>query len=432
MTLRTLTRVQRSLVRAGNPYIPEGGVTQLRQSHRGEKLMTYADGRHILMSARAGQQATSDPLRIHIRQRVYLHPSKLVLAESLWQLVQNIADSGNQPAKMLMQAMESSVYHGELAGNHYAFREKAGLISYCPTGRTQSIGENGRWERAGRQETTPARWVRSVLKPSMIKRLKDHEIAEFSEKFKAEELRGQVEMIEMEDFKEAYKSSHYPHTDDSLYSCMWDDPVQAFYTAAPCVVLIAKRGDGKYVGRALIWDNVQGTGGARFMDRVYSDTPEIREMFIGYAREHGIWKKSKESAHCRTWQLPDGSLSTSDLSVLVDDLDSQGFYPYMDTFSRSVGDRMKSWADEDEDEYAYASTSGGREELQPHRGEVQLSNGDWIDEDEACEVNGSWYHSDDCVICERSGGHILIADAYRIELSRNNTVYIHEDYVSRA
>ena len=431
MTLQALTRVQRSLLRAGNPYIPEGGVEQLRQSHRGEALRTYADGRYFLMSARAAKRSTSDALRIHLRQRVYLHPSKLIVAESLRQLVQAIADSGNQPAKMMIQAMESSVYHSPLAGNHYAYREKAGFISYCPTGRVQSIGENGRWERAGRQETTPARWVRSVLKASRVKRLRDHEVAEFAEKFKAEELRGQVELVETSDFVEAYKSSHYPHTNDSLYSCMWNDPVQSFYANAPCVVLIAKRGDGMYVGRALIWNSVQGTGGARFMDRVYSDTPEVREMFIAYAREHGLWKKAKESAQCRTWQLPDGSLSTSALSVLVDDLDEQGFYTYMDTFSRSVGDRMKSYSDDD-DEYAYASTSGGREELQPHKGQVQLHDGDWIDEEDACEVDGRWYHSDDCVLCDNSGEWILTADAYRVELSRTHTVYIHEDYVSRA
>jgi hypothetical protein len=144
MTLQALTRVQRSLIRAGNPFIPEGGVEQLRRSHKGEPLRSYADGRYFLASARAGKLATSDALRVHIRQRVYLYPSKLVVAESLRQLVQAIADSGNAPAKMMIQAFESSMYHGPLAGNHYAYREKAGLISYCPAGRVQSIGENGR------------------------------------------------------------------------------------------------------------------------------------------------------------------------------------------------------------------------------------------------------------------------------------------------
>lgn len=432
MTLQALTRVQRSLIRAGNPYIPEGGREQLSNAFKGEKLRSYADGRYFLSCARLALKTSADSLRIHLRQRVYLHPSKLIVAESLRQLVQAIADSGNQPAKMMLQAMESSVYHSQLAGNHYAFREKAGLISYCPAGRVQTIGENGRWERAGRQETTPARWVRSVLKASMVKRLKDHEVAEFAEKFKAEELRGQITLEETSDFIEAYKSSHYPHTDDSLYSCMWNDPIQSFYSNAPCTVLIAKRGDGMYVGRALIWSGVCGTDGARFMDRVYSDTPEVREMFISYAREHGLWKKHKESAQCRTWVLPDGNLSAACLSITVEDLDSQGFYPYMDTFHRSQGDTMTSCVDDDEDEYQYHSTSGNREELNPHKGQVQLHDGDWIDEEEACEVNGRWYHSDDCVLCDNSGEWILVSDAYRVEISRNHTVYVHEDYVSRA
>lgn len=402
----------------------------LRAAHKGRRLTPGEDGRYYLGYCRREVQTNQDPLRVHLRQRAKNVPSALSVAESLRELVQGIADTGNRPAKMMLLAMDSGIYHGELVGNHYAYREKAGMISFCPANRVQAIGENGRWERAGRQETTPARWIRSVLKEARIKTFRDHELAEFTEKFKAEELRGAVEMVEMTDFVGAYKASNYVHSDDGLYSCMWDDPVQHFYTAAPCKVLIAKRGDGKYMGRALIWDDVTGTGGARFMDRVYSATPEIREMYNNYARENGIWKKLKESAQCRTWLKPDGSTVHKTLTVEVPDLEEISFYPYMDTFSHSSGNTMTSGGDEGQ-EYAYHSTSGDREELNPHAGQVQTDSGDWIDEDDACDVNGSYYHIDDCVMCERSGEYILIADAYRVELGRNNAVYIHEDYVNR-
>lgn len=409
----------------------DSGLAQLRAARKGRRLTTGEDGRYYLGACRRDARVNGDPLRVHIRQRVFKVPSQLIVAESLRQLVQGIADAGNRPAKLMILAMDSGLYHGSLVGNHYAYREKAGMISYCPAGRVQAIGENGRWERAGRQETTPARWIRSVLKETRIKTFKDHELAEFTEKFKAEELRGQVNLVEMSDFVGAYKSTNYVTTDDSLYSCMWDDPVQHFYTAAPCKVLIAKRGDGKYMGRALIWEDVTGTGGARFMDRVYSANPEIREMYINYARENGIWKKLKESAQCRTWLLPDGSSSHVTLTVEVPDLENVGFYPYMDTFAHSGGDTMTTAGAEGQ-EYAYLNTNGDREELDPHKGQVQTDSGDWIDEDDACEIGGSWYHVDDCVTCERSGDWILLEDAYRVELSRTNTVYIHEDYVNRA
>jgi hypothetical protein len=331
----------------------------------------------------------------------------------------------------MILAMDSGVYHGDLVGNHYAYREKEGLVSYCPAGRVQALTENGKWERAGRQETTPARWVRSVLKESRIRTFRDHELAEFTEKFKAAEMRAKVTLEESTDFAAAYKSSNHTSTDNGMYSCMWDDPVTEFYAGAPCCVLIAKRGDGKMMGRAILWHDVSGTGGARFMDRVYGATPEIREMYVAYAKEKGIWKKEKESAQCRSWLLPDGSRSYNALTVRHSDLDELAFYPYLDTFLHSTGNTLTT-VGEDGQEYAYTHTDGSREELDTHAGMVQLNCGDWIDEDDACLVDGAWYHMDDCVTCERSGEWIMVSDAYRIELSRNNTVYIHEDYVSRA
>lgn len=424
-------RLDRALIRAGSPYVPPYCIEQLRQAHHGDAMSRFSDGRYYLKGARSLAKEANDPLRVHIRQRVYLRPSALIVAESLRQVVQAIADAGNRPAKLLVLAMDSGIYHGQLSGNHYAYREKQGLVSYCPAGRTQGITDAGRWERAGRQETTPARWVRSVLRPSTVQRLKDHEVAEFAEKFRAEELRGAVTLEESADYEAAYRSVSYISTDNALYSCMWDDPVRLFYEGTPCRVLIARRGDGKLMGRAIIWDNVSGTGGARFMDRVYSASPEIREMFIDYAKTHGIWKKDKESAQCRTWLKPDGTLSYAELTVEHRDLEAVSFYPYMDTFNHSCGDTLTSGG-EDGQEYAYSATNGTREELDTHKGMVQLDCGDWIDEEDACEVDGSWYHIDQCVTCERSGEWILIADAYRVELSRNNTVYIHEDYVNRA
>jgi hypothetical protein len=431
MKLKDYTRIRRALLRAGTPFVTQTGLEQLRRARKGEALSTGDDGRYYLQGARRGLTYSSDPLRMHIRQRVFNIPSSLVVAESLRQLVQDIADAGNRPAKIMILAMDSGLYHGALVGNHYAYREKEGMVSYCPAGRTQAIGENGKWERAGRQETTPARWVRSVLKEARIRTFRDSELAEFAEKFKAAELKSKVALEESLDFAEAYKPSNYTTTEGGNYSCMWDEPVQEFYQGAPCCVLVARRGDGKMMGRALIWHDVQGTGGARFMDRVYSALPEIREMYVSYAQEKGIWKKEKESAQCRSWLLPDGSRSFNALTVEHSGLDGLNFYPYMDTFLHSADNTLTS-AGDDGQEFAHHRTDGTREELDTHAGQVQLENGDWIDQDDACDVNGSLYHMDECVTCERSGDWILITDAYRVEIGRNNTVYIHEDYVERA
>jgi hypothetical protein len=429
-TLKTLTRVQRALIRAGRPFVGESGLQQLRAAHRGRTLTRYDDGRYFLSLARRAAVTREDPLRIHLVQRIYNHASKVVVAESLRQVVERIAEAGNVPARLMLKAFDSSAYHGELTGNFFAYREKEGMISYCPANRVQTFGESGRWERAGRQETTPARWVRSVLRPERVKLLKEHEIAHFAEQFRMEEARGKIEIVDLgQEFAQAYDSSRYTTTEGGLYSCMWDEPVQDFYRGAPCRVLVAKRGDGKYVGRAIVWDEVTGTGGAQFMDRIYLDSPETRHLFAEYAKEHGMWKKEKESASCRAWVKPCGAVSRNALSVEHRDLNGVSFYPYLDTFTRSQGDTLQSY-EESDDEYSYQSTSGQREELNPHVGQVELHDGTWIDEGDACEVDGEYYHMDDCVTCEHSGDWIRLEDAYRVELGRNNTIYIHEDYVT--
>jgi len=427
-----MPRIRRALLRAGSPFVTTAGLRQLREARKGVALSTGDDGRYYLRGARSGIKYSGDSLRVNLRQRVFNVRSALIVAESLRQLVQEIADSGNRPAYYMLLAMDSGLYHGDLAGNHYAYREKEGMVSYCPAGRVQAVSASGKWERAGRQETTPARWVRSVLKEARVKSFKDHEIAEFTQRFKAAEMKAKVELIESTDFAEAYTSSKFTTTDNAMYSCMWDDPVTNFYEEAPCCVLVAKRGDGKLMGRAILWHNVRGTGGARFMDRVYSASPEVREMFVDYAAKNGIWKKDKESAQCRSWLKPDGTLSYNELTVEHNDLCSVSFFPYLDSFMHSTGDTLTTAGSDEGQEYAYSRTDGTREELDTHKGQVQLDSGDWIDEEDACEVGGSWYHVDDCVTCERSGDWILISDAYRVELSRNNTVYIHEDFVNRA
>lgn len=45
-------------------------------------------------------------------------------------------------------------------------------------------------------------------------------------------------------------------------------------------------------------------------------------------------------------------------------------------------------------------------------------------------IGYEYYDIDDCVTCHRTEEWILLEDAYRIELSRNETIFIHRDYVT--
>lgn len=106
--------------------------------------------------------------------------------------------------------------------------------------------------------------------------------------------------------------------------------------------------------------------------------------------------------------------------------------PYIDGNANKgidCGD-MIELVDDDGYDYEFSNTSGYAEKYEPednHDDQVQTDDGDWIDEDDAYRVNGSWYHRDDIVfvddepqlesecVCLNNGDWCLREDAVRIQ-----------------
>mgnify|MGYP003346391137 FL=1 len=199
------------------------------------------------------------------------------------------------------------------------------------------------------------------------------------------------------------------------------------------LVLTASQG-GKFVARALVWSLTYNGENIKVMDRVYACSPELEQLMFEHAKNAGWWRKARQNnTSTASFTLPDGSERSALLSVRPVSRwhDDCSFWPYLDSFR---------WLDSDDGElrnseslsHELNQTDGEREER--HEGEVQDVNGEWISEDDAVSINGDYYHvdSDEIVTCHRSEEYILRSDAYEVNLSRHETIYIHEDYVNRA
>jgi hypothetical protein len=314
-------------------------------------------------------------------------------------------------------------------GDYFTFREKEGMISYMPKGREQQFNGDGTWRREGRESIKPAKWLRSMIHPRIAKRMKDHLFAKFDACLKAAENSSRVKFAEVS-FEDAYNNDNYPNDIDS---CMWGEPVGEFYRACGCRAIVAIDKSDNYRGRAVLWPDVKSDlGPITFMDRVYCDKPEILEMFLQHAKDQGWHHKSKQSRDSKSCVIsPDGQYHNISMSVRAkEDLDDVSYYPYLDTFGAGDGDKLYNY--ECGYQYSYTQTDGSRGEEDPHEGEVQTEDGYWIPEEYACTIHGDIYdsRSDDVVTCHRTDEYVLRTECYRIELSRHETVYIHEDYVN--
>jgi hypothetical protein len=380
-----------------------------------------------------------DPLTRDFLDRVK-PTGKLTFSNSLIELLTGMELHGDAVAAALAKASKYAHCHArKVPGNYYSYREKAGMISYLPAGRALVHTESGTWARDGRQEMKPAKWARSVLAGWQLARLRDEDFSAFASKFAAAENAAAVRLELCDDVGAVYGCRNY--SDYVGGSCMQAYPgagdngkgeaVGPFYREAGAQVLAIWRGDGRLEARAIFWPEMHISGRVvPAVDRVYA-SPEHSEMFRAWARENGAAVKGNLNGRGNAWELGGEHLGYGGYVVPSGDVDGVDFFPYLDTF-RFQDESGNLCANDEEDEtvYEYCCTGGGREERNRHEGQVQLHDGTWHDEDDAYEVDGEYYASEDVVMCHRSDEYILRNGAYEIELGRNNTIHISAEYVT--
>jgi len=215
------------------------------------------------------------------------------------------------------------------------------MCSYLPKGKPHIVTDNGRWAREGRQEIKPAKLARKIISND---NLTDKDFELFNNMVRSfigingdEDGEGKtlaVEVVSGEDIRNAYLEENYSNLADSgsnLWgSCMRYDKCRDYfdiYVENNVKLLIAKDVFGKIVGRALLWECMNGR---KAMDTIYS--PEnVRQVFINWAIENNYYYKSSQSCHHHDFDMFDGERCCyweADVkldNVLFDE------YPYMDS-----------------------------------------------------------------------------------------------------
>lgn len=347
-----------------------------------------------------------------------------VLSQSFLDFLTNSGTKGCKISKWLSSGNKYVNRKLLSVGNYFSFREQSGLVSYCPAGREQGFTESGAWKREGRDVIKPGKLLKKIF-PFI---LTDQDIEQFVGRFKAAEKLG--------DFNFATTADDIDRIYDQVCSdsCMRGREVGEFYHCVKAQVLYLRNGD-EIVGRAVVWKITEPD--ITYMDRIYGAEGEqdwVEQKFMDYAKTMGWYhKRSQDRFQNTPYVSPEGEVRWFAMKIKTPNCIEADFYPYLDTF-KSGGDKSL-YNEYGMGEYDYEHTEGHRtdedEEAAEHEGEVQLENGDWCDEDDAVIVDGDYYHRDDCVICHRTGDYILESDAYAIQISRNETIYIHEDYVNR-
>lgn len=393
---------------------------------------------------------TRDPLHLLFVARTMLRPSPLILADSLRDMLRGMTCP---VASAILRATESAYGCAtRLPGNHYAWRETAGKVSYCPRGREQALNAEGRWARAGRQDTTPARFARAVLPARVLRDLGDAALSTFAQRFAAAEEAHNVTIEIREDvagINAAFRAASYVpgpmhEVDDS---CMNNDPVGNWYVRAGARLLVASTGHG-ILARAVLWTLEDGT---TYMDRVYSRQEAGHEAMHAHAIQQGWTRRAGRSVHnYREYLLPDGSEVRGDLTVrtahMMDASGEDCYVPYHDTFCRlsECGRYLHNDVAEEAGCWLIRGTCG---EGSPARsGQVRTESGNWIDEDDSrTTIDDETHHVDDVVLCEEDGcyypdgdervafcdhrqEYILAENARTVRIGRN-TYTVHMDQI---
>ena len=222
-------------------------------------------------------------------------PSRMIVSQSLRETLFAMARLGNAVASKLALALDYRHHHKPaLFANYFTFREKAGMISFCPANRTQEINEDGTWSRKGRQEITPAKWARRVLCDRLNAEFSDSDLSEFAAAFAARERAAEVrvEVVSLAD------EINHAITEVNVRACMEGENVGPWYQSQECALVKVINGNEETIARAILWPRVRVQGIEKkvpMLERIYARSNEplnraaLEETLKNYARSIGAF-----------------------------------------------------------------------------------------------------------------------------------------------
>jgi len=279
----------------------------------------------------------------------------------------------------------------------------------------------------GRSETTIGRIVKKLFDDEFT----SSEIEDFVNMFKSlNDLNVNFELVKGQDIVKYYNEGFYSDAGSgSLHdSCMRYDRCANyinFYAINPDKIslLILKDPSETHliIGRAIVWnlDEMDGeaANGQKFMDRIYYVQEHLKDVFIKYAvKNEWLYKKyqnMEEDAH-----IIDAVHDIIYHNLMVNGINSEGEYPYMDTMKYYNGNALsnnKNLFPTSDEIDKLVDTYGGTESI----GIWSAYYGEYIDVENDfsnysyCEWSDDYRNYPDCFYSEHYG--VDIANDYADE-----------------
>jgi hypothetical protein len=389
---------------------------------------------------------------------------RVMYSASFKEMLDKLADSSK-----VAERLHSRKHTTNLEANYISMRGE--MCSFLPAGREHKANpDTGRWLRDGRQEMKPAKLARRLLIEDRNTDLDATDYEKFANAIKSyisvigdEDGNGKnirFELVKGEDIRKYYHWLTYSELmgkETNLWgSCMRSDDCQEYFdiyvkNEDVCSLLVALDGEGKVLGRALVWTFQDGKRG---MDTIYANE-SLFESFITWAVDNQAYYKDRQSCHHQQFdRLNRGSVCYDARVQLA--YYKPSYYPYMDTLSILTeygilrtdvpsGDSYKTLRDtgggyedgEDDDDYVTLET-GGRCHVDDctyvdyrnhdgvyrdgyyHESAVVFTNDDsYRLRDDCVRIGSDWYELDSDDIC-----YVDLRDEYYL---KDDTVYCEFD-----
>ena len=321
------------------------------------------------------------------------------LKDSIYDIAYNTSNNDNG---YLLRNLISYLRHMEFAkgqDRNFTIR-KNGEMTYLPANKESIVTDNERWEKTGRQEIKYGKGIRKIF--SHVYDITEKEVEmlsnKLSERFK---FCGEFRVVEGKDITLWYHHSRYENNSGSLNgSCMKHSSCQGYFGIYEdsAKMLIAVNKEGRLIGRALLWDDVESSeisNNIKLMDRIYGNDITI-EAFKTWAYANGYYHKAYQSYSDLESIINPNTKQREDHELTIKATGGHEMYPYMDTF-KSTDDCIES------DKYL---------EICNHRlgNNVFEDTNGLIDSEDYVHVNGRRVHIDDASYVERYGEYFHADD----------------------
>jgi len=369
-----------------------------------ETYKTNVTGNITAYEKQAGPYFRQYEMPAHVGPRV----APVIMAESLKAI---LADSAIGRELLTMTSSpfsgttrEARTLKMHKIGTHFARRDKT--VTYCPTGKTQTINPDGTWVRKGRQSSKPGRLANKILSDL----IDSTDIEKFADSFKEHV----VEFITGRTIAEVYVDWNAPSSCMTREGCYewFDIYCNSPETVSMAIIRKGSKNENAIIARAICYVTTTG-------DKIYTTCYGISAL-----------KSWLESNGYRKWDRQDKVAVKNDHEM----------QPYLDGLSHFDGQYINYSSGTE-----YNSTNGGQDHVNcedcgcsHHEEESHYIHERSICSDCACDYVyfgcAGYAHQDECSdasdYTECCGQYVLTTDSQDVEdvdITGSDDTYLSHD-----